>query len=287
MNAHGARTHAVQVGLRRGWTEFRLSLRSPQDQIFYLFQALVVLGYVWFNRNDVVAGYGGLTPTFALPSLLAGLVTFGLVIGPAYQLAREREDGTLLRMKAVPHGLLGYAAGQLLFHSLGLVPALVTVLVPSALLFDDVMPGGAGGWLATTGFLALGLVAIMPIGIVIGSLAPNVQRVGTWGMAPVIALVAISGLLFPVDRLWGWLQGVAQLFPMYWLGLGLRSAFLPDGAAAAELGGNWRTGQAVAVLVAWAVAGAVVAPAVLRRMARGQTGAVVAQAREMAAQWVR
>jgi ABC-2 type transport system permease protein len=282
-----ARRHAVGVGLRRGWTEFLLSLRSPQDQAFYLFQAVAVLGYVWFNRNDEVDGSGLLLPTFAMPSMLGGLVAFGLVIGPAYQLALEREDGTLLRMKAVPHGVLGYTAGQLLFHSLGLVPGLVTVLVPAALLFDDVMPAGAGGWPVAAGFLVLGLAATMPIGIVIGSLAPNVQRVSTWGMAPVLALAAISGLLFPVGQLWGWLQGLAQVFPVYWLGLGLRSAFLPDSAATVELGGSWRTGWAVAVLVAWAVAGALVAPPLLRRMARKQSGAVVAQAREAAAQWVR
>lgn len=287
MSGTSARRHAVRVGLRRGWTEFLLSLRSPQDQGFYLVQAVAVLGWVWFNRNDVVAGYDVPVPAFALPSMLGGLLAFGLVVGPAYQLALEREDGTLLRMKAVPHGLVGYASGQLLFHTLGLLPLLTTILVPAALFFDDVVPAGPGGWLTMAGFLVLGLLATMPIGIVIGSLAPNVQKVGTWGITPVIALAAISGLLFPVDRLWGWVQGLAQLFPVYWLGLGLRSAFLPDTAAAAELGGGWRTGTAVAVLSAWAVAGALLAPAVLRRMARKQSGAVVAQAREKAAQWVR
>ena len=47
-----------------------------------------------------------------MPSILGGLVTFGVVIGPAYALAMEREDGTLLRSKAVPNGLLGYVTGQ-------------------------------------------------------------------------------------------------------------------------------------------------------------------------------
>ena len=59
----------------------------------------------------------------ALPSILGALLAFGVIIGPAYALAMEREDGTLLRHKALPHGMQGYVTGQLLYHSLGLVPA--------------------------------------------------------------------------------------------------------------------------------------------------------------------
>ena len=36
--------HAVRLGTRRGWTEFLLSLRSPQDQGFYVFVGLGTLG---------------------------------------------------------------------------------------------------------------------------------------------------------------------------------------------------------------------------------------------------
>jgi ABC-2 type transport system permease protein len=280
-------SHAVRVGFRRGWTEFVLSLRSPQDQGFYLFMAAGVLAYLWFNRTSEVEGTDLLVPTFAMPSILGGLLAFGIVIGPAYSLAMEREDGTLLRMKAVPRGMVGYVAGQLLYQSLGLLPMLVIILVPGALLFDDVMPSEPTGWLAMVGLLVLGLLATMPIGIVLGSLVPNVQKVSTWGMLPTIGLAAISGIFIPIDHLWGWLQGVAQVFPMYWLGLGMRAAFLPDSAAAAELGGSWRTWETIGVLSAWAIAGALLAPGVLRRMARRQSGAAVAAAREVAAQWIR
>lgn len=71
---------------------------------------------------------------------------------------------------------------------------------------------------------------------------------------------------------------------MYWIGLGMRSTFLPDEAAAAlEIGGTWRTWQTVAVLTAWAIIGTLVTPAVLRRMTRRQSGSAVAAAREAAA----
>jgi len=279
--------HAVRLGVRRGWTEFLLSLRSPQDQGFYVFVGLGTLGYLWLNRDAEVEGTSLLLPSVALPSILGALLAFGVVIGPAYALAMEREDGTLLRLKAVPHGIRAYVTGQLLLHSLGLLPMLAVIMVPSVFLFDDVTPHDASGWLTFAWVVALGMLATLPLGMILGSVVPSTQKVGTWGMLPVLVVTAISGIFFPVQALWGWVQAVAQVLPVYWIGLGLRSAFLPDAAAAVELGGSWRTGQTVLVLGAWAVVGWLVTPVVLRRMARRQSGSVVEQARQNALQWVR
>ena len=124
--------------------------------------------------------------------------------------------------------------------------------------------------------------------MMIGALVPGVQKVGMWGMLPVMALAGISGIFYPVQALWGWVQVVAQVFPMYWLGLGMRSAFLPDSYASggdrrllahlADRGGPRPRGRSSAPLVA---------PALLRRMARRQSGSTVAAAREAATQWVK
>ena len=281
-----AQTNAVRLGVRRGWTEFSQSIRSTQDQGFYLFTGLVAVGYLFLRRDTPVEGTDLMLPSVALPSILAALVTFGVVIGPAYALAMEKEDGTLLRHKAVPHGLAGYFTGQLLFQSASVVPQLLVVLVPSFLLFDNLMADPTG-WFTVAWVLVLGLLAAMPIGMVIGALVKNTQKVGTWGMLPVLVLAGISGIFYPMQVLWTWVQWVAQVFPMYWIGLGMRSAFLPEEAAALEVGGSWRPVQTVLVLGAWAVVGALVTPRVLRRMARRQSGAAVEAAREAAVQWVR
>lgn len=281
-----ARPHAVGLGIRRGLSEFRNSVRSTQDQGFYLFTGLLVLGYLFLRRNSEVEGTDLLLPSVALPSILGALVAFGVVIGPAYSLAMEKEDGTLLRHKAVPHGLVGYFSGQLVVHTLNLLPQMLVILVPSFLLFDNLMADGSG-WFTVAWVLLLGTLATMPIGMIIGGLVPGTQKVGTWGMLPIMILAGISGIFYPIQQLWVWVQIVAQVFPMYWLGLGMRSAFLPDSAAALEVGGSWRTGQTVAVLGAWAVAGMLVTPAVLRRMARRQSGSQIDAAREAAVQWVR
>jgi ABC-2 type transport system permease protein len=280
-------TNAVRLGVRRGLTELGQSLRSPQDQGYYIFTALAVVGYLMIRRDDEVAGSDLLVPAVSLPSILGGLIAFGVVIGPAYALAMEREDGTLLRHKAVPHGLRGYFTGQLVLQSASVLPQMLIILVPSFFLFDDVMSRGAEGWLTVLWVLPLGVLALMPLGMIIGALVPGTQKVGTWGMLPVLLLAGISGIFYPVQELWGWLQVIAQVFPMYWLGLGLRSAFLPDSAAALEIAGSWRTGWTALVLAGWSAAGWIVTPIVLRRMARRQSGSQVAAAREAALQWIR
>lgn len=268
--------HAVRNGVSRGWTEFVLSLRNPQDIAFYVVIALGALAYLYVNRGVEVEGTGGLMlPTVVLPGLLASLVVFLAVVGPAMALALEREDGTLLRLKAVPHGMTGYVTGGILYQFLGLLPMLVVLLVPAGLLFDGLMHRGGQGWLLLAGYLVLGLLATMPIGIVIGSLASSPNKVTTWGLVPVIVLSLISGIFAPVTAMWTWVQGVAQVFPIYWLGLGMRSAFLPDAAAAIEIGGSWRPVGTVLVLAVWAAVGMVLVPGVLRRMARRESGSAV------------
>jgi ABC-2 type transport system permease protein len=249
--------------------------------------ALASLGYLYIRRNTVVEGTDLSFPTLAMPSLLGSLIVFGLVMGPAGQLAMDREDGTLLRAKTAPGGMLGYVTGQIVLHGGSLLPTLLVLLVPGSLMFDGLMPSGASGWFRLAWVLALCVLAVLPIGIVIGALVPGIQKLSTWGFLPVILLAGISGIFYPIQALWGWLQGVAQVFPMYWVGLGMRSAFLPEEAATLELGESWHTAETIGVLGAWAILGMVVAPVILRKMARRQSGSTVEKAREQSAQWVR
>ncbi len=94
--------------------------------------------------------------------------------------------------------------------------------------------------------------------------------------------IAISGIFYPIAGLPGWLQGLAQVFPLYWLGLGMRSVFLPDSLAAAEIGHSWRHLETFGVLAGWAILGLALAPILLRRMASRESGSAVQARRERA-----
>jgi ABC-2 type transport system permease protein len=222
----------------------------------------------------------------ALPSVLAAVLVFNCLLGPAFSLAMEREDGTLLRAKAVPGGMTGYVVGQVVYHSLGLFPMLVVVVVPSTLLFDDVLPGGAA-WLEVAAVVALGMLATLPVGMVIGSMVPSLQKVTTWGMLPVLVLSGVIRHLRAAAGALGVAAGRRPGVPAVLVRPGAALGVPADAAAALEVGGSWRPVETVLVLAAWSVAGLVLTPVVLRRMARRQSGSAVEAARQQALQVVR
>jgi len=213
-------------------------------------------------------------------------VAFTGLVTLAMTLTVEREDGTLLRAKAVPNGMLGYLVGKIVVMSGMTVVSLCLQLVPGLFLLDGLAAGTAGSWLTLAWVILLGLVATMPIGAIVGSLTDNPRSMGIV-VLPLFGLIATSGIFYPIDNLPGWLQAVAQVFPVYWLGLGMRSALLPGGMAAVELGHSWRHLETLGVLGAWATVGLVLAPVVLRRMARRESGSTVERRRQQAMQRVR
>lgn len=229
------RLHAFAIGVRRGWHEFVIGLRSSQNQMFYVFMGAGALALLWFNRDEELAGTGLTLPQVVLPSLIAGLVMFAIVIGPAYALALEREDGTLLRSRVAPYGLQGYLTGVGTLTIVSLLPLLVIVLGGSAILFDGAVLADPWRWVLLVPVLLLGIVANLPLGFTVGALVRRIQQVTTWGMLPIIGLAWTSGIFGEVERFWGWVQVLAQAFPLYWLGHLMRYAFLPEQAAAGEL----------------------------------------------------
>ncbi|MDA8369705.1 MAG: ABC transporter permease [Nocardiopsaceae bacterium] len=280
------KAHAVRTGFSRGWTEFRQTLTNGQDLFSYLFVALVFLVVLFFLREDTVEGTPISNATASLPGLLGMTIAFGGLLSTAALLAQEREDGTLLRSKALPHGMLGYLIGKIVTVALMTLVSVLVLLVPGIFLFDGLLAGLASGWFRLLWVLALGMLATMPFGAVLGSLFDNPRAVTGIGMIPIMGLVVISGVFYPVTVLPGWIQAVAQIFPVYWLGLGMRSALLPDSMLAVEIGESWRHLETFGVLGLWAVVGLAIAPAVLRRMARRESGSSVEARRQKAMQRV-
>lgn len=264
--------YAARLGLARGWIEFRHSVTNPSDLAGYLFLVAVSVVVLLFQRNAKVEGSALPLAMLTLPSILGLWVAVGGYQGAAGTLAVEREDGTLLRAKAVPQGMVGYLVGRVVSLSLTTLFTLVSSFVAGLLLLPELASAGRSGWPTLIWVVALGLLATLPWGAIVGSLVTSPNSAFGLTLLPCMALTAISGIFYPIASLPGWLQGVAQAFPIYWLGLGIRSALLPDAAAAVELSGSWRHLETAGVLGAWALMGLLLAPAVLRRMARRESG---------------
>ena len=270
----------MRPGITRGLVELRQSFTGAELLGQLLWPVASVVALVLLQDRDL--GAGDLTfGAFAVPGVVAMFVALGMLLD-VQQVSADREDGTVLRAKATPGGIRGYLVGKLVTVSLTVLVYLVIVLAGGALLIDGV-DLGAVDWWTFTWVLLLGLVATRALGLALGALVRTSRGAGYVSL-PVLGLVAISGIFAPLSTLAAGWQVVAQAFPVYWLGLGMRRAFLPEAAAVVEIGGSWRPVQTAAVLGAWALVGAVLAPAVLQRMTRGESGSRVLARRERALQ---
>ncbi|WJV50557.1 ABC transporter permease [Streptomyces flavofungini] len=281
--AHPTAT-ALRAGCERGAIELRQSFTNGAELVSHLLWPVLMLVALFFMRDAEFGGSGLLLGTLALPSILGMNAAMGMVT-MSQVLTAEREDGTLLRAKATPGGMRGYLTGKVISVAGGLIADLAILLVPGMFLIDGLAADSAGAWLTLLWILVLGMVATLPIGAILGSLFPSARSQGLIQL-PVIGMISISGIFYPVTALPDWLQILAQCFPVYWLGLGMRSALLPDAAAHVEIAASWRHLETAAVLGAWAVLGLALAPVVLRRMARRESGSGVAERREKALQRV-
>lgn len=273
-------TTAARAGLARGGIELRQTLTTLTDLWTYLFPAILLLGTIFFMRDVHVPGTSFSLGARTLPSTFGMGLAFSGLMTVAQLLVVDREDGTLLRAKAIPNGMAGYLIGKIVQVGGMTLISFVIQLVPGLFIVHG-LHVGAAGWLTLLWLVPLAFLATMPLGAVFGSVMGSPRNLGVI-VLPIFGLVAISGIFYPITSMPGWLQAIAQVFPIYWLGLGMRSVFLPDALTVAELHHSWRHLETFGALGLWAVAGLILAPIILRRMARRESGSAVAARRDKA-----
>lgn len=277
-SAFEARREAVLAGLSRGWIETRHMLTDTASVIWYFAVPVIFAIVLLIMRGETVPGTEFALGAMVLPSLVGMSIAFGGLMGPAGTIAVDREDGTLLRAKATPNGMVGYLVGKIVMFALTTLVSVVLLVIP-ALTVAGELQLGPRTWLLLALVFIVGMVSTVPISVALGSLVKSAAQTGLLFLASMLLIVP-SGIFYPITAMPTWLQWVGQAFPFYWLGLGARSAMLPEAMAAVEIGGSWRTFEMFVVLGVWAVIGMALAPIVLRRMARRQSGSAVAAARE-------
>ncbi|MEV1131478.1 ABC transporter permease [Agromyces sp. NPDC049794] len=276
---------AVRAGVRRGFTEFGISLRTPSEASYIGVGVVIVAVVLWLNRGAELAP-GVPTGAYVLASVLTIQLVFVSGYGLGTVIVTEREDGTLLRARSLPTGILAYATGATTRTLAELLTTIGLTLVIAAVLLGPSLGLDWADLAVVVGMLIVGIVALTTIGFVIGSVFRNPRSVGGWGFLAVGALAWFSGLIQPLASLPWWSQAIGQATPLYWVGLALRSAFLPDELAMLEISESWRLPLAFAVVSAWAVVGLILAPVLIRRVARRETVAAIEARREAALQRV-
>ena len=266
---------AVLAGFSRGWIETRQTFVQIPTLLAHWFAPVTYVGLLLFLRRFTLPGTHFSLAMMMLPGFLSMIIIMGGICAPTGGITADREDGTLLRAKATPNGMLGYLVGKIVMCTLTTLLSFVVILVPGVMIASDVTLDARAGLLLTLVFV-VGMVSTVPMGVALGSIMKGAQALlvffGT------MLIIVVSDFL-PITLLPTWLQWLVRAFPAYWVGLGTRSALLPPEMVAAEIG-KWRVVEMFAVPGVWAAIGLLLAPILLRRMARRQSGSALAKVRE-------
>ncbi|MFD8529720.1 ABC transporter permease [Streptosporangium canum] len=271
---------SLRIGLRRGWKEHLHLVKDRKELLTTLIGTVGVFALLLLWIGDGQVGETGVSQgTFMTVGFLAftifsnGLMTLPMAI------ATDREEGTLLRLRTIPGGIPAYLTGRA-------VTVLCQIAVQSVLIVGaGLAMGGIApprDWLTLVWVLLLGTVAVVPLGAVIGCLVPGPKAAAGLLGLPMMVLMVTSGVMLPVTFMPEVVQWISQAFPLYWQGLGLRAAFMPDAMLAAEIGGSWRLPWVAGALATWTVAGMLLAPGLIRRVTRRESGSRLAERRLVA-----
>jgi len=223
--------------------ELRGHLRAPDFAAATV--ALPIVLYLIFGapRATENIGNGGTVGQWTLVGFAIYGVLSVVLFGLGETVASERGRGYVRLVRVTPLPVAAYFGAKLVFAALASVLIVALLGVAGALT-------GAGmhldRWLAVAGILALGGLALAPIGLLVGFLArPN--GAGAVALLLLFPLSLAAGTFMPVEQLPEILRQVSQLTPTYHL------------AELARWEAGFRPGAQPLVDVAWVIAGAAVA----------------------------
>lgn len=245
--------------------ELRGYFRSPDTVFFtFLFPILMlgIFGVAFDSIGDIGAkpdGTGGISmAAYYLPGMIAAGLLLGGVQNLAVDIAREKSEGWLRRLGGTPLSPVSYfigKAGMVLITSLA---QLALLLAFAALALGVDLPTDPALWLRFSWIFVLGIITMSLLGIAL-SAVPRSARSATAVVLPITLLLQfVSGVYLQFSMLPEWLQNAAGVFPLKWLAQGMRSVFLPEHFADAELSGSWDLGLVALNLGIWLVVGLVV-----------------------------
>lgn len=246
------------IGLHRGRLELKQFFRQRESVIFTLLFPVILMFIFGSIFKDSVAPGVTLSQYF-----IAGMIASGLVNSGFQQLAImipvERDFGTLKRLRGTPMPALSYFIGKLISVAVSITIQLILLMGFGRLLFHLSFPTTFEKWLRFAVLILLGSICSTVLGIAF-SAVPKSGRGASAVVSPVVLVLQFfSGVFFVFTQLPSWMQHFASLFPLKWLTQGMRSVFLPDSFAVREIAHGWETGRTLLILLAWSIAGTVLA----------------------------
>ena len=263
---------AFPVGLARTAVEIKMFFRDREALIFIFFFPVLLLGIFTTAFGGGTIGGPGAEITVAqyyAPAMIASGIFLSSFQTLALNIALERDDGTLKRLRGTPMPPLAYFLGKIGLVIVTSILQVAILLALSSLLLDVNLPSTAGTWATFAWIFLLGSASGTVLGIAF-SVIPKSARSAAAIVTPIVLILQfISGVYFVFYSLPSWMQQTGALFPVKWLAQGMRSVFLPEQMATLEAAGTWEHGTTAIVLAVWLVIGLVACRLVFRWTPRG------------------
>ncbi len=247
MSTGGLALHQLRYEQKAFW-------RNPAAAVFtFAFPLLFLALFASLNAGNSIEFLHDLPYNQYFVPAIAG---FGLIsacfTNVAMSLVIRRDAGTLKRLRATPLPAAALLGGLLLSALVIATLLLVLVLGAGVLFFGLRVPGH---WAAVLLASAAGVLCFSCLGVAMSTLVPNADAAPAVINGVLLPVAFISGVFFPLppDSALGRLSG---LLPVRHLTEALFVAFDPRAPHGPGAGIAW---DSLAVLLAWAAVGAVVA----------------------------
>lgn len=240
----------VGVWIRAG---VRALLRTPRAAFFTFVFPAVLLVFVDGTASGTVTGAGGRVEAaqYFTPSLAIFGLAFGCYTSLVFSIPRARERGILKRVRGTPVPPSVYLASLV---AVGLLSGIASVVILVVLgvaefgvhLYPRLLP-------AAVVTIVIGGLCLCALGLAVSSFVANAETAPVVANITLLPLAFISGVFASVHGAPQWLSTLASVFPLRHLVDAFSASFSPHTA-----GSGFRPGD-LAVLLAWAFAGARVA----------------------------
>jgi ABC-2 type transport system permease protein len=202
----------------------------------------------------------------------AGMIAGG-IMSTSFQylaigVATERESGMLKRLSGTPMPPAAYFAGKIVQVLVCTVSETVLLMAVGMAFYHLHLPTSPGRWWTFAWVFVLGTAACSLLGIAVSSVPRSAASATPVVTLPFVVLQFISGVYVPPNNVPGWMRDIASFFPLKWMAQGMRSAFLPNQAAALEPARSWEHGRTALVLAIWIAGGLVLCAKTFRWQSR-------------------
>lgn len=208
--------------------DLRVFLRDPAARVFTIVMPimLLVLYCSIFAHTTIHDGGQAISgKQYFVPHIIAVGVTGAALSNLLFTVVTKRENGGLKRRRATPVRAWMLITSEVATSVLTAVTIVAALVVIAWAAYGVHLTGAQIAEVA--GATLLGTAAMCALGFAVSTFIPSAESAGPGVTLVTFGLYAISGVYFPETLMPGWVQGIAQVFPVRPLALAVQNAYAP------------------------------------------------------------